>query len=454
MRKFSKVIDHYGTRLNEVSEYLTPEEAWEQLVSGKMNFKIFNIKYRKIYSDLIPNTVTWFGEYLERKSSDDSMDFAVDKLNLGDMYFCSILWEKKISTKEQKYEKWIQEICNKNSVTPTEIEAFYETPGDGKLSQIAQVKKDMKSFEISAKLLTGMTDEVKAKTDLSLYNGKSVVEVKDIAEASKWISKNVRKGGTYTIVLGTDQLVENLSFGYGSKDVTVIFATAGDEKTVKQSSNPKYPLIMVNGKATTFTLEEGVILSGNNEESLVKVKKGAFVMNGGTITGGNRGVYIFKDGSFVMNGGVITGNTNGGGVLSSGTFTMTGGAITGNTATGVMFGGGGVYFTKKTFIMKGGVISGNTADNGGGVYGHIKESGGFTKSGGIIYGSNAPEELANKALGGLKFFDNSQDNGDAILLLDGSSNMTHFTGIDRTVNEETALDNRNLNTGWGFSKGF
>jgi hypothetical protein len=62
-------------------------------------------------------------------------------------------------------------------------------------------------------------------------------------------------------------------------------------------------------------------------------------------------------------------------------------------------------------------------------------------------------QLANKALSGLKFFDGSQDNGDTILLFDGKK-MTHFTGIDRTANEETALNSRDRNTGWGFSKGF
>jgi hypothetical protein len=458
MKKFSKAVDHYGTRLNEVSEYFpTPDEAWSQLVSGKVNFNILNIKYGKIYSDLIPNTVAWYDEYLERKSSDEFINFVVDKSNLGDMYFCSVLWEKMISTKDQKYEKWIQEICSNNLVTLTEIEAFYETSEDGKLSQIANIKKDMKLFEISAKLLTGMTDEVKAMTDLSLYYGKLVVEVKDISEASRWISKNARKGGTYTIILGTDQLAENLSFGYGSKDVTVIFATTSGEKTIKQSNNPEYPLITINGKATTFTLEEGVILFGINEQVIVMVNKGTFIMNGGTITGGGRGVHIFKDGSFIMSGGAITGNTEGGGVYSLGTFTMTNGVISENTVT--IGEGGGVYFRESTFFMKGGVISGNTAGFGGGVYGFIRKSGRFTKSGGVIYGSDAPEELANKALRRLPF-DNSQDNGAAILLSDGKK-LQHYTGINRTVNEEIELDsgdhrkNRSdRSKNWGFSKGF
>jgi hypothetical protein len=79
---------------------------------------------------------------------------------------------------------------------------------------------------------------------------------------------------------------------------------------------------------------------------------------------------------------------------------MHNGTISGNTATGS---GGGVcvvsgVFTMQrgTFTMQGGTISGNTATYGGGVF---VLSGTFTKSGtgGVIYGSNAPEGQANKA---------------------------------------------------------
>jgi hypothetical protein len=228
----------------------------------------------------------------------------------------------------------------------------------------------------------------------------------------------------------------------------VIFTSAGGERTVTQSGNPEHPLITIKGKATTFTLDEGVILSGTGEDTnAIVVGKGTFVMNGGTISGSKiNGVSVDKGGLFVMNGGVISGN--GRGVYSSGTFTMTGGSINGNTAGS---NGGGVY-SSGTFTMTGGVISGNTALNGGGVYGDTRKSGRFTKSGGIIYGSNASENLANKAKDSL-VFDGSQDNGDAILLLDDTK-LVHYTGIDNTADEKTVLDSRKRNSGWEWSKGF
>jgi hypothetical protein len=74
---------------------------------------------------------------------------------------------------------------------------------------------------------------------------------------------------------------------------------------------------------------------------------------------------------------------------------MKGGAISGNTAT--MGGGVNMEYASGAFTMSGGSISGNTAETGGGVY--MAGFGTITKSGkgGIIYGSNAEGDLANRA---------------------------------------------------------
>jgi hypothetical protein len=80
---------------------------------------------------------------------------------------------------------------------------------------------------------------------------------------------------------------------------------------------------------------------------------------------------------------------------------MEDGKISGNTASG---NGGGVYNSYSsntyygTFTMTGGEISGNTTNgSGGGVY----NFGAFTKTSGIIYGSNeASSALKNTALNG------------------------------------------------------
>jgi hypothetical protein len=109
---------------------------------------------------------------------------------------------------------------------------------------------------------------------------------------------------------------------------------------------------------------------------------------------------VESGGTLEMNAGSkISGNTtfhNGGGVAvyNGGTFIMSGGDISGNTANSY---GGGVY---GTFTMSGGAISGNTAYHGGGVY-VVYVYGTFTKeSGGVIYGSNASDDLKNTAKNG------------------------------------------------------
>jgi predicted outer membrane repeat protein len=146
-------------------------------------------------------------------------------------------------------------------------------------------------------------------------------------------------------------------------------------------------------------------------------------MNGGTISGNTSGsgggVYVL--GTFTMSGGIISENIstdNGGGVYVDGTFTMSEGDINGNT-TGINGDGGGVY-VKGTFTMSGGRVSGNTGHFGGGVNattftmrggvisrntarysggGVWVNNGTFTKSGGggVIYGSNAEYDQANRA---------------------------------------------------------
>ena len=67
-----------------------------------------------------------YKKYVEKKPSSESVGFNVDKTNTADMWFCAVLWEKKLLSDDQKYEKWLNEIVNKNSVTLHEIESFYK----------------------------------------------------------------------------------------------------------------------------------------------------------------------------------------------------------------------------------------------------------------------------------------------------------------------------------------
>ena len=152
--------------------------------------------------------------------------------------------------------------------------------------------------------------------------------------------------------------------------------------------------------------------------------------------GGGKGSNM-PAGLFNMNGGGIKNNINsldyGGGVqVKNGTFTMNNGVISGNMVTIHYGNGGGVLVNSGgTFIMNGGVISGNQAASGGGGV-CVESSGVFTKSGsgGVIYGSNAPEGQANRA---------SKNNAHAVWVL-----FAHNSALIRntTARISQALDSR------------
>jgi hypothetical protein len=77
--------------------------------------------------------------------------------------------------------------------------------------------------------------------------------------------------------------------------------------------------------------------------------------------------------------------------------------------------------------MEGGVISGNTASSyGGGVFVY----GTFTKTGGIIYGSNASAALKNTSTSG-----------------DSYGHVAYFSGSPSKKRNTTAGENVNLNSG-------
>ena len=242
-----------------------------------------------------------------------------------------------------------------------------------------------------------------------LYVNNTYQGQMDLMDAIDWIALNVRSDSNYVIVLGKDEAASNISLSYNNLRVNVTLKGSGTERRVSYDvQRPSYSLITI-GPGVTFTMEEGVAFIGlqneYNSKSMVRVEGGIFIMNGGTISGNavrvERGGGVFVDsGTFTMNNGIISGNistNSGGGVyIRQGTFTMNNGTISGNSASD----GGGVYIGGGSeggfFTMNGGSIKGNSAHNGGGVF--ISSGGSFVKSGsgGIIYGSNAPEGDANR----------------------------------------------------------
>jgi hypothetical protein len=281
----------------------------------------------------------------------------------------------------------------------------------------------------------------------ALYVGDVLQGEMGLLDALDWIVLNARAGGKYTIALGRDEVITPTELSYGGKTLSITLKSAGGEQTVSfAGASPSYSLFNVK-PGVTFTLEDGVTLEGplnTPKTSPVEVTGGRFVMNGGTKTGNtNRksgGGVLLASGTFTMNNGTISGNIanaseiNGGGggvYVRAGTFTMNGGTIRGNTTScpnsyRETFGGGGVFVTLGgTFIMNEGSISGNTSSaRGGGVF---ISHGTFTKSGkgGVIYGSDAEGDQANRSL---------SDNGHAVANHDRKRNTTAraATAMDST----------------------
>ena len=221
-----------------------------------------------------------------------------------------------------------------------------------------------------------------------------------------FLKANIQNDGSYIVEVGADETVAPQTLSYsGVSGVTITLRNSGGMmRTVSLGSNGA---LFTVGSGVTLVLENNITLRGrsSNSNSVVRVNAGgAFVMEGGTVSGNSSdgGVYVTGSGSsFAMQSGIISNNTAssgssnyGGGVhvTSGGTFTMSGTAeISGNTASGN--GGGGVYVGGSgTFAMQGGTISGNNAsggsiNNGGGVY--VGSSGTFAMSGGSLTGNTA-----------------------------------------------------------------
>lgn len=237
-----------------------------------------------------------------------------------------------------------------------------------------------------------------------------------------WIKSNIADNTHYIIRIGVDDslLPEEGWLHYPNiTGVTITLAGKEREQIVTITDNAKGSLFDV-GANVTFVLSEKITLKGHsdNNNSLIMVSNGGTLMiNDGATIRDNinmtdpstdwRASGISVDGIFIMDGGVVSGNrcNNGGGGIGvlDGTFTMNGGSISSNEAE---IDGGGVQVYRGTFIMNGGIISNNMVTTmnsgtwvvaGGGVY--IGSNGGqFTKIGGIIYGSDAPDGLANRVL--------------------------------------------------------
>ena len=223
---------------------------------------------------------------------------------------------------------------------------------------------------------------------------------------------------------------------YEANETTVVFTGRGELYLI----SPGHLINVSRNK--TLIIDGDITLRGIQGNNLALVFAGTSVgdissnggldLRSGTITGnintegGGGGVELQGIGTtFRMSGGAITNNTgiSGGGVYINrqGGFIMSGGTISGNSAVLNRFGGfgtgtgGGVRFESywvseqfPYFTMTGGTISGNTAVKGGGVCFTTMEGATpfmsslmiFNKTGGVIYGNDAPAGQRNTSAEG------------------------------------------------------
>jgi hypothetical protein len=207
---------------------------------------------------------------------------------------------------------------------------------------------------------------------------------------------------------------------------------------------------------------------------------GAVTMRGGAVKGNQAadnggGIYLAQGGSFTLQGGDILDNLaplSGGGIsVDGGNLVMEDGNISGNTASSETGTGGGVFVIRGTLELSGGKISGNAAGNSGGgvnanhgsafamsggeiagnraVYGGagaavLGENNSFKKTGGIIYGSDAEEDLQNT---------NSEEGNCVDVTRHSDLRVVLVTDIKRrksTAGESVLLDSRKTGAEGGW----
>jgi hypothetical protein len=214
----------------------------------------------------------------------------------------------------------------------------------------------------------------------------------------------------------------------------------------------------------TATVEGGEISANQAADGGGLHIAGAVAMQGGLLrdnraadNGG--GVYLAENGSFTLKGGAIQANEaalSGGGVaVHKGDFIMQDGIVMANTASADTGQGGGVFVIWGVFELSGGKISGNTANNSGGgvnanhgsvfamsggeiagnraVYGGagvavLGEDNSFKKTGGIIYGLDAEEDLRNSNTEGGNSVDVTRHNDLRVVLITEIKRRRHTTG--------------------------
>jgi len=139
------------------------------------------------------------------------------------------------------------------------------------------------------------------------------------------------------------------------------------------------PLIAISGPDSRLIMYDGVILQNNYNNGTPSGT--SFFQNGAGVFIRTADNLHDRQAEFIMRGGIIRGNTN-------------------DVQTPIASGGGVMVTGFAVFTMEGGVIMDNTARLSSGGF-SIGGRGSIRKTGGIIYGVNAPRGYRNTTLEGV-----------------------------------------------------
>jgi DNA-binding CsgD family transcriptional regulator len=189
------------------------------------------------------------------------------------------------------------------------------------------------------------------------------------------------------------------------------------------------PLAAVSGPDSKLIMYDKVTLQNNINTG--NAMTSSYYQNGGGVFIRAQGDIADRQAEFIMKGGTIRGNIN-------------------DSQSALVSGGAVLIYYFGIFTMEGGVIMNNIAANGGGFFlGAL--GGSFKKTGGIIYGSNAPAGYRNTSMLGTG---TPQCYGHAVAIAATLETLTGFR--DDTVGENDNLSftsSQNYWEGGIFGKG-
>lgn len=205
----------------------------------------------------------------------------------------------------------------------------------------------------------------------------------EITAAETDVVKVENQDGVVTYYASLQDAFNNV-FGKGNYTYQGVYTVTLLGDTTSAAQNIQYP---TNGIAVHLIIDlNGHAIRGNGTGSVLNINFGnntpgtltiQDTAGGGTISGGNRGIYFIGGASVLnFNGGTITnnhGSEKGGGILcntNTALVNLNGGTITGNSVTGTSSAntglGGGVC--GYNINVNGTIITGNVANGGTGSY--------------------------------------------------------------------------------------